>query len=46
VVLFPHLIALGLYALATALVLVPFSGLRSAPRGLTLGVPLAGVVAH
>ena len=45
-VLFPHLIALGLYALATALVLVPFSGLRSAPRGLTLGVPLAGVVAH
>jgi ABC-type transport system involved in cytochrome c biogenesis permease subunit len=46
VVLIPHLIALGLYALATALVLAPFAGLRPAPRGLTLGVPLVGVVAH
>lgn len=44
--LVPHLIALGLYALATALALAPFAGLRPAPRALTLGVPLVGLVAH
>jgi ABC-type transport system involved in cytochrome c biogenesis permease subunit len=46
VVLVPHLIALGLYALATALVVAPFAGLRPAPRVLALGVPLLGIVAH
>jgi ABC-type uncharacterized transport system permease subunit len=46
VVLVPHLIALGLYALATALALAPFAGLRPAPRALTLGVPLLGLAAH
>jgi len=46
VVLIPHLIALGLYALATVFALAPFAGLPSAPRALTLGVPIAGVAAH
>jgi ABC-type transport system involved in cytochrome c biogenesis permease subunit len=45
-VLVPHLLALGLYGLATALALTPFAGLRPAPRGLTLGAPLAGAAAH
>ncbi|HEX4575377.1 MAG TPA: cytochrome c biogenesis protein CcsA [Gemmatimonadales bacterium] len=45
-VLIPHLIALGLYALATAFALAPFAGLRPVPRGLALGVPLAGVLVH
>jgi len=46
VVLVPHLIALGLYAVATALASAPFAGLRSAPRVLRLGVPLLGLAAH
>jgi ABC-type uncharacterized transport system permease subunit len=46
VVLVLHLIALSLYALATALALAPFVGLRPAARAATLGVPLAGVAAH
>jgi ABC-type transport system involved in cytochrome c biogenesis permease subunit len=46
VVLIPHLIALGLYALATGFALAPFAGLRPVARGLTLGVPLAGVLVH
>jgi len=46
VVLVPHLLALGLYGLATALVLAPFAGLRPVSRGLTLGAPLAGAAAH
>jgi ABC-type uncharacterized transport system permease subunit len=46
VVLALHLVALGLYALATALVVAPFVGLRTPPRALVLGVPLAGIVAH
>jgi ABC-type transport system involved in cytochrome c biogenesis permease subunit len=48
VVLVLHLIALGLYALATALALAPFVGLGSAapPRVLALGVPLLGLAAH
>lgn len=41
-----HLLALGLYALATALVLAPFAGLHAPSRPLALGVPLAGVAAH
>ncbi len=45
-VLVPHLIALGLYAVATALVVAPFAGLRAAPRVLALGVPLLGIAAH
>ncbi|HEX4601184.1 MAG TPA: cytochrome c biogenesis protein CcsA [Gemmatimonadales bacterium] len=44
--LIPHLIALGLYALATGFALAPFAGRRPVPRGLTLGVPLAGVLVH
>ena len=46
VVLVPHLLALGLYGLATALALAPFAGLRPAPRALTLGLPLAGAAAQ
>jgi ABC-type transport system involved in cytochrome c biogenesis permease subunit len=46
VVLIPHLLALGLYGLATVLALAPFAGLRPASRGLTLGVPLAGAACH
>src|SRR5439155_5403091 len=46
VVLVPHLSALGVYALAAALALAPFAGLRSAPRALVLGVPLLGLAAH
>jgi len=42
VVLVSHLLALGLYGLATALALAPFAGLRPTPRALTLGAPLAG----
>ncbi|MGH7548201.1 MAG: cytochrome C assembly family protein [Gemmatimonadales bacterium] len=45
-VLVPHLLALGLYGLATALALAPFAGLRPASRGLTLGTPLTGAAAH
>jgi len=46
VVLVPHLVALGLYAVATALAVAPFAGSRPAPRVLVLGVPLLGMVAH
>src|SRR5436853_717423 len=46
VVLVSHLLALGLYAVATALALAPFAGLRPAPRALTLGAPLAGAAVH
>jgi ABC-type transport system involved in cytochrome c biogenesis permease subunit len=48
VVLVLHLIALALYALATALALAPFVGLGSAapPRVLALGVPVLGLAAH
>src|SRR5439155_504375 len=46
VVLVPHLIALGLYALAAALALAPFAGLRPAPRALALGLPLLGIATH
>jgi ABC-type uncharacterized transport system permease subunit len=41
-----HLIALALYALATALALAPFVGLRAPPRALTIAVPCAGAAAH
>lgn len=46
VVLVPHLIALGLYAVATALVLAPFAGLRPASRPLVLAVSLVGIAVH
>jgi ABC-type uncharacterized transport system permease subunit len=46
VVLVSHVVALVLYALATVLVLAPFAGVRSAPRALLVGLPLAGVAAH
>ena len=45
-VIIPHLIAVGLYALAAALALAPFAGLRSASRPLAIGVPLVGIMAH
>ena len=45
-VLTAHLVALGLYAVATVLVLAPFAGLRPAPRGLLLGVPAVGIAAQ
>jgi len=46
VILVLHLIALGLYAVGTALVLAPYAGLRAAPRALTLALPLLGMGAH
>lgn len=46
VILTLHLIALALYALATALTLAPFMGLRSAPRALTIALPSAGAAVH
>jgi ABC-type uncharacterized transport system permease subunit len=46
VVLVLHLIALGLYAVATALVLAPFAGLRPASRPVALAVPLLGIATH
>src|SRR5207237_416898 len=46
VVLVSHLLALGLYGVATALALAPFAGLRPAPLALTLGAPLAGAAVH
>ncbi|OLC07291.1 MAG: hypothetical protein AUH34_01615 [Gemmatimonadetes bacterium 13_1_40CM_70_12] len=45
-VLVSHLLALGLYGLATAFALAPFAGLRPVPRALTLGAPLAGAAVH
>lgn len=41
-----HLIALGLYGVATALAIAPFAGARAVPRVLTLGVPVAGASVH
>ncbi len=41
-----HLVALGLYALATALALAPFMGFRATPRALTIALPCAGAAAH
>jgi ABC-type uncharacterized transport system permease subunit len=37
-----HLVALVLYALATAFALAPFMGFRAAPRALTIALPCAG----
>ncbi|HXE84613.1 MAG TPA: cytochrome c biogenesis protein CcsA [Gemmatimonadales bacterium] len=41
-----HLVALTLYALATALVLAPFMGLGSPSRALAIALPCAGAAAH
>src|SRR5881397_1291408 len=41
-----HLVALGLYGLATALTLAPFMGFRPAPRVLTIALPCAGAAVH
>ena len=41
-----HLLALGLYGVATALAVAPFLGGRAAPRVLLLGVPSAGAAFH
>ena len=41
-----HLVALALYALATALALAPFVGFRSTPRALAIAFPCAGAAAH
>jgi len=46
VVIIPHLIAVGLYALAAALALAPFAGMRPASRPVAIGVPLVGIMAH
>lgn len=46
VVFLPHLVALGLYALATALVVAPYAGWRPPPRAVVVGVALAGITAH
>ena len=41
-----HLVALVFYGLATALVLAPFVGLRTAPRALAIALPCAGAAVH
>jgi ABC-type uncharacterized transport system permease subunit len=41
-----HLVALGFYALATALALAPFMGFRTPPRALTIALPCAGAAAQ
>ncbi len=41
-----HLLALGLYGVATVLAVAPFVGGRAAPRGLLIGVPTAGAAFH
>jgi ABC-type transport system involved in cytochrome c biogenesis permease subunit len=41
-----HLVALALYALATALALAPFMGFRRTPRTLAIAFPCAGAAAH
>jgi ABC-type uncharacterized transport system permease subunit len=41
-----HLIALGLYGLATAFALAPFMGLATPPRVLTIALPAAGAAVH
>ena len=41
-----HLIALGLYGVATAFVLAPFLGGRPAPRALMIALPCAGAAFH
>jgi ABC-type uncharacterized transport system permease subunit len=41
-----HLVALALYAMATALALAPFVGFRSTPRALAIAFPCAGAAAH
>src|SRR5207247_2906348 len=40
------LVAVGLYALAAALALAPFAGMRPASRPVAIGVPLVGIMAH
>jgi ABC-type transport system involved in cytochrome c biogenesis permease subunit len=46
VILYLHLIALGLYGVATALAVAPFVGRSPAPRGLLLALPSAGAAFH
>jgi ABC-type transport system involved in cytochrome c biogenesis permease subunit len=46
VILTLHLLALALYGLATALTLAPLTGLRAAPRALTIALPCAGAAVH
>ncbi|MFN2572009.1 MAG: cytochrome c biogenesis protein CcsA [Gemmatimonadales bacterium] len=41
-----HLVALALYALATALALAPFMGFRAVPRSVTIALPCAGAAVH
>jgi HemX protein len=41
-----HLVALTLYAFATALVLAPFMGFRGKSRALAIAFPCAGAAAH
>jgi ABC-type uncharacterized transport system permease subunit len=46
VIFYLHLIALGLYAVATALAVAPFVGRAAAPRVLLLALPSAGAAFH
>jgi ABC-type uncharacterized transport system permease subunit len=46
VIVYLHLLALGLYSVATALAVAPFIGRPPAPRGLLLGAPSAGAAFH
>jgi ABC-type transport system involved in cytochrome c biogenesis permease subunit len=46
VILTLHLLALALYGLATALTLAPLTGLRAAPRALTIALPCGGAAVH
>jgi len=41
-----HLVALALYAMATALALAPFVGFRATPRALAIALPCAGAAAQ
>ena len=41
-----HLVALALYALATALALAPFVGFRAPARAFAIALPCAGAAAH
>jgi ABC-type uncharacterized transport system permease subunit len=46
VIFYLHLLALGLYGVATALAVAPFIGRPPVPRGLLLAVPSAGAAFH
>lgn len=45
-IVYLHLLALGLYSVATALAVAPYIGRPAAPRALLLGAPSAGAAFH